>query len=105
HFTEVERQAGAAFGNMVSAAFTTAQLYDEQIRRHEQSTFLARASAVLGASLEYQDTLAKVANLAVPYIADWCAVDLVTDSGHIERLASAHIDPDKRVPAEHAKEW
>jgi signal transduction histidine kinase/CheY-like chemotaxis protein len=92
-FTEVETQTGAAFGNLASAALTTAELYDEQRLRHEQAAFLAEASAVLGTSLEYLDTLKRVAELAVPHIADWCAVDLVGEGGQIERLAVAHVDP------------
>ncbi len=95
-FTEVERQTAAAFGNMASAALTTAALYDDQRRRHEQSSFLAEASAVLGTSVDYHDTLKRVASLAVPHIADWCAIDLVDDSGTLERLAVSHVDPEKR---------
>jgi signal transduction histidine kinase len=31
----------------------------------------------------------------VPKIADWCAVDMLSESGAIERLAVAHVDPEK----------
>src|SRR5207244_6688258 len=56
---------------------------------------LAEAGALLASSLDYQETLKRVANLAVPHIADWCAVDLVNSAGEIERLAVAHVDPAK----------
>ena len=59
------------------------------------SAFLAEAGAVLGSSLDYQVTLASVAQLAVPQIADWCAVDVVEDDGSVHRLAIAHADPAK----------
>ena len=36
-----------------------------------------------------------VAQLAVPQIADWCAVDVLSDTGDITRLAVAHKDPAK----------
>jgi PAS domain S-box-containing protein len=72
-------------------------------RRTEQAwQFLAQASAALGASLDYQETLAQVANLAVPRIADWCGVDILSAEGKLEQLAVAHVD---RAKAELAKEW
>ena len=51
--------------------------------------FLAEASAVLASSLDYEDTLARVADLAVPYLADCCVVDVV-DEGGLHRLATSH---------------
>jgi PAS domain S-box-containing protein len=56
---------------------------------------LAEAGAALAGSLDYEVTLQKVAQLAVPALADWCAVDLVTASGDIEPVAIAHADPQK----------
>lgn len=55
--------------------------------------FLAEASAVLSSSLDYETTLASIARLAVPRIADWCVVDAVDPEGAIRRLAVAHADP------------
>ena len=56
-------------------------------------SFLSEASATLGESLDYHETLAKVANLAVPRLADWCAVDVLEDTEQIHRVALAHADP------------
>jgi signal transduction histidine kinase/CheY-like chemotaxis protein len=39
--------------------------------------------------------LAAVANLAVPILGDWCAVDIVGKDAKVARLAVAHIDPAK----------
>ena len=61
--------------------------------------FLAEASALLAASLNYERTLAKVARLGVPTLADWCAVDVLEPDGSIRRLAVAHMDPDKAAVA------
>jgi signal transduction histidine kinase/CheY-like chemotaxis protein len=58
----------------------------------------------LSQSLEYEKTLASLAALAVPSIADWCAVDLVQDDGEIARLAVAHVDPDKIELARQARQ-
>ena len=41
-------------------------------------------------------TLEEVAQLAVPRLADWCAVQLAADmTGFYEQVAVAHVDPDK----------
>ena len=66
-----------------------------ELKRAEQGQrFLAEAGRVLAGSLDYQETLAAVAQLAVPDIADWCAVDVLAD-GEIKRVATAHADPRK----------
>src|SRR5215475_6017842 len=56
--------------------------------------FLAEASAVLASSLDYEATLARVAQLAVPELADWCVVDLV-DQGDIRRVAVVCADRER----------
>ena len=58
-----------------------------------RSAFLADASAVLAGSLDLAPTLAVLANLLVPDLADWCAIDLIDDDGTIHHAASAHADP------------
>ena len=62
--------------------------------RAEQLAFLARASAELSGSLDYRATLSKVASLAVPRLADWCAVDIVENDMPVT-VAVAHEDPAK----------
>jgi GAF domain-containing protein len=57
--------------------------------------FLARAAAMLASSLDYEQTLEHVARLAVPDLADWCAVDLFDEGGALQRLGLAHVDPAK----------
>jgi PAS domain S-box-containing protein len=54
--------------------------------------FLAEASHILATSLDYEGTLRTVARLAVPAVADWCAVDLAAGDD-IERVAVEHVDP------------
>ncbi len=65
-------------------------------REESRTAFLADATAALSESLEYEATLSKVAHLAVPELADWCAVDIVDEKGRPpKRLAVAHVDPGK----------
>jgi len=66
-----------------------------QKHARQRAGFLAEAGTVLAGSLEYLTTLKTVANLAVPSIADWCAVDILTEERKLERLAVAHVDPEK----------
>lgn len=56
---------------------------------------MADASTLLSASLEYKTTLSNVAQLAVPKIADWCTIYIVTEAGGLESLASVHINTEK----------
>ncbi len=67
----------------------------ERKRSEDAQRFLAEASEVLSSSLDYETTLASVARLAVPRVADWCAVDIVNEDGQLRRLAVAHVDPRK----------
>lgn len=63
-------------------------------------SFMAEASRLLASSMDYTATLQKIARLAVPQIADWCAVDVLGESGEIERVAVHHSDPRKVELAE-----
>jgi PAS domain S-box-containing protein len=99
-FREVDIQVGAALANLVAAALTAADLYDEQRQAREaadharqQAAFLAEAGTVLSSSLDYEATLRSVARLSVPRIADWCAVDIVGEGGALHRIAVTHVDP------------
>jgi|GEM_PF-384880 len=71
--------------------------HDVSLRRRLEieQQFLFESSEQLTSSLDYESTLARVASLAVPYIADWCAVDIVGDDGQLRRLATTHVDPEK----------
>ena len=59
----------------------------------ERQRFLAEASRLLAESLDYETTLARVARLALPVLADWCAVYIVEDEGQTRRIGLAHADP------------
>jgi PAS domain S-box-containing protein len=69
-----------------------------------RSAFLAEASSVLASSLDYKATLAAVARLAVPGMADWCVVDVLDPQGKLQRLAVAHADPARLAMVEQLQE-
>lgn len=66
-------------------------------RAVEEQRFLAEASRLLVASLDYPSTLLNLTQLAVPTLADYCIIDVVVSDGSIERLAVTHRDPDRQA--------
>lgn len=107
HFTRQALAEEAVEALAVFAAVVTASLDDVQhLAREKQSraqveaaqqraAFLAEASIVLASSLDYPTTLASVARLAVPQLADWCAVYMLEADGSIRLLAVTHVAPAK----------
>ncbi|MFN7145359.1 MAG: ATP-binding protein, partial [Myxococcota bacterium] len=55
--------------------------------------FLLEAGPLLASSLDYEATLASVARLAVPRLADWCSVQVVGEDGVARTVAITHVDP------------
>jgi PAS domain S-box-containing protein len=55
--------------------------------------FFARVSRRLASSLNHKKTLLSIADLAIPDIADWCAIELVNEAGTAELAALKHKDP------------
>ena len=68
----------------------------EDITEEHEATlrqrFLAEAGEALASSLDYELTLQRVAQLAVPGLADWCAVELPDERGTLQQVALAHTD-------------
>jgi PAS domain S-box-containing protein len=83
-----------AEGRVVGAS-TIAREVTGRRRAERDARFLADASAALAEVEDYGSTLQKVAWLAVPHFADWCAADMLDEGGTLRRLAVAHVDPSK----------
>jgi PAS domain S-box-containing protein len=81
----------------------TAMDIEDRRLAEERQRFLADAGWVLGSSLDYGQTLTDVARLAVPRVADWCAVDVFV-GGRLERVALEHVDPLKLALARELQE-
>jgi PAS domain S-box-containing protein len=68
----------------------------EERRSADTQRFLAEAGQVLSSSLDYEATLAAVVQLAVPRLADWCAIEILQEGETLPRqLAVVHSDPAK----------
>ena len=78
----------------ITAWFCTSTDIDDQKRAERRAHFVAAASEQLALSLDVEVTLRRVARLAVPEFADWCAVDRL-DGDHLRRVEVAHPDPRK----------
>ncbi len=70
-------------------------------RADESRHYLAEGNRVLASSLDYEQTLAALAQLCVPQLADWCSIEVLDEHGVSLPIAVAHVDP---VKAEFARE-
>jgi signal transduction histidine kinase len=66
-------------------------------REERRAAFLAAAGQELAASLEYEQTIAALARLIVPNLAEMCVVDIAEDEGALRRLAVAHRNPEDEM--------
>ena len=76
----------------------------ERKRTEQAQQYLAQASQVLSSSLDYQTTLASIAHLSVPHLADWCTVHLIEADDTVQSLATVHINPEKIAWAQQINE-
>jgi signal transduction histidine kinase/FixJ family two-component response regulator len=74
---------------------TARALLEQAERAASDQRLIMRVGAELGASLEYETTLQKVARLVVADFADWCLVDVVDRRGRVRDVAVAHRAEDK----------
>jgi PAS domain S-box-containing protein len=65
--------------------------------QHSQARleFLVEAGTLLASSLDFEETLRNIARIAVPRLADWCAIYRLCEDGEIERLIVTHHQPEK----------
>jgi PAS domain S-box-containing protein len=59
----------------------------------ERLRLLAEAGQSLAASLDYETTLERTAQLVVPTLADYCLIDMVEGDGNLRRKRVAHAEP------------
>jgi signal transduction histidine kinase/putative methionine-R-sulfoxide reductase with GAF domain len=93
-FSDEDKLLFRTMVNRAASGLVKAQILADLHRAEAGQRFLADASRQFAESLDYETTLATIARLAVPAIADWCVVDLASDDT-IQRVALAHRDPNK----------
>jgi serine phosphatase RsbU (regulator of sigma subunit) len=90
-------------GETCAQALERASALQQARTATDKLAFLAEASAELSGSLDYRSTLRNVAQLVVPRLADWCAVQ-ICEADTISTVAVAHTDPAKVAWAERLQE-
>ena len=80
---------------LVDAQRELARRNAELKRVENEQRFLADVGAVLTSTLDYEDTLRNIAQLAVRDLADFCVVDIVEAVGGTRRLKVVSRDPSK----------
>ena len=80
-------------------------IVEKQERALAEHRLLAGATATLSSSLDYLDTLERLARLAVPRLADLCIVDVLTETGGMRRVAVVHRDAEKDTLATATREF
>jgi PAS domain S-box-containing protein len=101
-FTSEDRSFILSVAQQTASALDRGRLYEREQRARataeragDRLAFLSRASRILAESLELDEILQRIADVAVPRIADWCGVDLVAENDEIRQVAIAHVDPAK----------
>jgi signal transduction histidine kinase len=94
-FSDEETRLAGAFADQVALALELGRLYEEADRRRREAeaaerraAFLNEATRVLGATLEYETALGRLAQLVVPELADLCTIDLEDATGSVRRVAA-----------------
>jgi PAS domain S-box-containing protein len=77
---EREREMHLLMGQVVRA----------ESEANQRLAFLAEASTLLAASLDYETALKNVANQSVPFLCDWCFIHIEEDNGAVRCVAAAH---------------
>jgi PAS domain S-box-containing protein len=67
----------------------------DQKRVEREQEFLADVGAVLNSTLDYEETLTNIAQMAVRDLADFCGVDIVDQDGTVRRLKVLSRDASK----------
>jgi PAS domain S-box-containing protein len=96
-FFPVRDETGQLLGVGCSTSDVTAErnALEERARSEARVRFLARASDLLNETLDYEQTLKALAEMAVPTLAGQVVIDLVEEDGSMRCVAAAHSDPAK----------
>jgi PAS domain S-box-containing protein len=87
-----DRSAASIERARLDEAERRSRLGAEHARQHV--ALLARAGDVLATALEsYDDAMVRLVEVVVPSFADWFAVDVVDDEGHLRRVADGAAGP------------
>jgi PAS domain S-box-containing protein len=73
---------------------TATDIHDRKVIE-EQRAFIIAAGDELSRTLDYRESMKRIAELAAREVADWCSVHIVETDGTITEITLAHRDPAK----------
>jgi GAF domain-containing protein len=94
-FDDERRATKVALARQAAQALLRARIYDALEQAEGRLSFLAEAGELLSTSLDSDEQMRRLADIAVPRLADWCTVDMLDEDGSIRRVAVAHQSPEK----------
>jgi len=97
-FTNDDERTLQLLADRIALAIEQSSLYESARAAGRRLEFLAEASELLGSTLDYGSALERLTALAVPYLGDWCIVDMLRGE-RLERVAVAHADPEAQAAA------
>jgi signal transduction histidine kinase/GAF domain-containing protein len=97
-FTNDDERTLQLLADRIALAIEQSSLYESARAAGRRLEFLAEASELLGSTLDYSAALERLTALAVPYLGDWCIVDMLRGE-RLERVAVAHADPEAQAAA------
>ena len=80
-FTKDDERTLQLLADRVALAIEQSRLYESERAASRRLEFLAEASELLGSTLDYSAALQRLTALAVPYLGDWCIVDMLRGDG------------------------
>ncbi|MCA1844683.1 MAG: SpoIIE family protein phosphatase [Actinobacteria bacterium] len=92
-FNEDDRSFLEALASQCAIALERARLYAEAERGQRRMAFLADMSGFLAGLLDPEAALNTVAALAVPRLADWCAIHVLERGRTVAQVAPTPTDP------------
>jgi signal transduction histidine kinase len=81
-------------GHVTHVITTFRDVTDERWASRTQQ-FMVDATAAMSGTLDIVEAANRLADLAVPLLADYCTVDILESDGSISSVALAHADPER----------
>jgi PAS domain S-box-containing protein len=91
--TRLPSPGAALFAAFVRDLKERSRTQRENLRLQERMAFLAQAGLVLDSSLEFDETLHRLAEMTVPGLAQIAVIDLLEEGGLIKTAIAAAVDP------------
>jgi GAF domain-containing protein len=95
-FEQEERDFLSAMADQAAQAVERARLYAAQVALAETNAFFAQSARAIAEGVNYADTLARLAYLALHVMGDICLIDVVGEDGNPKRMVAQHRDPTRQ---------